>query len=423
MSRSSVNKLKKDDKQKSRNSWLPKLKDKIFGVRVYEDEDDQWDDDDTIVSTPFGVKHQVHVDFDSSNGFQGLPPEWEAMLASSNITKEEVIAQPDEVLKCLEVQSEFLKNEAAPSHRTVMPEYESNISLSDLVSSEDPTENFTDIKKIGEGAAGEVFVGTDKKTGEKVAIKKMSLSAQNMKMLLTEISIMKDSKHPSIVAYHESYVVEDKIWVVMELMDGGCLTDVLEQHDALKMTERQIAFVCREVLLGLQYIHECHRIHRDIKSDNVLVGGDGMVKIADFGYAAQLSKGKTKRQTIVGTPYWMAPELIRGSEYDQQVDIWSLGILLMELAEGEPPYMDFPPLRALFLITTKGIPGLKEPERWSTDMQEFLSQCLQLEPDERPVAKDLLKHPFLQNCCEPVEMLQCVQEAKKVKDDALKAFF
>ena len=252
-------------------------------------------------------------------------------------------------------------------------------------------------------------------------------------MLVTEISIMKESSHPSIVAYHESYLVNDKIWVVMELMSSGCLTDILDQFQFIQLTEPQIAFICGQVLSGLSFIHSCHRIHRDIKSDNILIGKDGSVKIADFGYAAQLTKTKSKRQTIVGvrlfflfflnarinsvlpqTPYWMAPELIRGLDYDYKVDIWSLGIMLMEMAEGEPPYMDYPPLRvctffflkysssffltnplfplfqALFLITTKGIPELKQPKKWSSEMTDFLSKCLTHNPVERCDANQLL---------------------------------
>ena len=133
----------------------------------------------------------------------------------------------------------------------------------------------------------------------------MLLSAQNIKMLVTEICIMKESAHPSIVSYLESYVVGDKIWLVMELMSGGCLTDILDQFDHVRLTEPQIAYICRQVLEGLRYIHNCNRLHRDIKSDNILVGDDGSVKIADFGYAAQLTKGRTKRTTVVGV--WTPP--------------------------------------------------------------------------------------------------------------------
>lgn len=198
---------------------------------------------------------------------------------------------------------------------------------------------------------------------------------------------MKTSDHPNIVKYHDSFLVNNSLWVVMEFMDGGCLTDILEEYDTVPLSESQIAYICRETLNGLAYIHSLDRIHRDIKSDNLLLNMDGKISIADFGYAAQLKGNKEKRTTIVGTPYWMAPELIRGQEYTakvfpplstlsllahtSKVDIWSLGIMIMEMAEGDPPYMEFPPLRALFLITTKGIPGLRDPDSWSSEFSDF----------------------------------------------------
>jgi len=202
----------------------------------------------------------------------------------------------------------------------------------------------------------------------------------------------------------------------MEFMGGGCLTDILEQFETLQMTEPQIAHVCKETLDGLQYIHSFHRIHRDIKSDNILLGMQGEVKLADFGYAAQLTAQKAKRNTIVGTPYWMAPELIRGQEYDQKVDIWSLGIMAMEMAEGEPPYMDFPPLRALFLITTKGIPPLKETDSWSANLQDFVAKCLEKDAEKRGNATDVLKHPFLKTSCTGLEFTPLIEKARKLKD-------
>jgi len=177
-----------------------------------------------------------------------------------------------------------------------------------------------------------------------------------------------------------------------------------------------IAHVCLQTLDGLKYIHSLHRIHRDIKSDNILVGAKGEVKLADFGYAAQLTEQKSKRNTIVGTPYWMAPELIRGQEYGIKVDIWSLGIMAMEMAEGEPPYMDFPPLRALFLITTKGIPPLKETDKWSPEFQDFVAQCLEKDADKRSDANALLSHPFLKTACKPNEFVPLIEQAKKLKD-------
>jgi len=240
-----------------------------------------------------------------------------------------------------------------------------------------------------------------------------------MKLLVTEIGIMKTSVHPNIVGYIDSFLVGETIWVVMEFMAGGCLTEVLEQYEnGVEMTESQIATVSKDTLQGLAYIHTLHRIHRDIKSDNLLLGDDGSVKLADFGYAAQLTQEKSKRNTIVGTPYWMAPELIRGQNYDQKVDLWSLGIMCMEMAEGEPPYMEFPPLRALFLITTKGIPDLKDMGRWSPEFRDFVKKCLDKDSDTRPEAAELLRHPFLRKCCHPSELVQLTQLAKRAKEKA-----
>jgi len=181
----------------------------------------------------------------------------------------------------------------------------------------------------------------------------------------------------------------------------------------LRLTERHIASVCRETLRGLQYIHNLNRIHRDIKSDNILLGVNGEVKLADFGYAAQLTAQRIVRTTVVGTPYWMSPELIHGNNYDTKVDIWSLGIMCMEMAEGEPPYIDLTPLRALFMITTKGIPPLKEPQQWTAEFRHFLAQCLQTSPGERPSATALLNHPFLQKAASCTELIAPIGVARQ----------
>jgi len=290
--------------------------------------------------------------------------------------------------------------------------------LSDLVNQVDnPNEIYEDHVKVGEGATGEVYLARDRRSKRRVALKKMQLTKDNRKMLITEIEIMKSSKHPNLVEYIDCFNVTGYLWVAMEFMDGGCLTDILEEFDYLQMTSNQIALVCRETLLGLCYLHSYHRIHRDIKSDNLLLNTTGEIKLADFGYAAQLTEGKSKRQTIVGTPYWMAPELIRGHEYTAKVDIWSLGIMIMEMAEGEPPYMEFPPLRALFLITTKGIPGLKEPNNWPADFKEFARLCLEIEPETRQDAKILLEHSFIKSSANPSEIGKLIAESKRIKKE------
>jgi len=272
------------------------------------------------------------------------------------------------------------------------------------------------MEKCGEGAAGEVFSAFEKDSKRRVAIKKMELGKENAKLITTEISIMKTSRHASIIEYFDSYAVEGQLWVVMEFMDGGCLTDILDEYESVALTESQIALICKQTLLGLEYIHQHQRIHRDIKSDNMLLNSSGAVKIADFGYAAQLTSDKIKRNTIVGTPYWMAPELIRGQDYSHKVDIWSTGIMMMEMAEGNPPYMEHPPLRALFLITTKGIPGLKSPDAWSSEFRQFVSLSLELEPNNRPDATQLLAHAFLKNSAPPAELALVIKRAKQSKE-------
>jgi len=374
------------------------------------------------VSAPYNVQHQIHVDFDSATGFSGLPPEWEAILKGSGISKSDAVANPSETLGALQALTAYQKEEERKNavkgsfvHENKpapLPE-ESPLTLQELVAKQDPTKiyTFTDADKIGEGAAGEVFLATCARG--RVAVKKMEINGENVKLLVTEIGIMKTSHHQNIVDYIDSYIVDERtLWVVMEFMDGGCLTDILEQFDEIKLTEGQIAHCCRETLKALSYIHSLHRIHRDIKSDNVLLTTNGEVKLADFGYAAQLTQKQQKRNTVVGTPYWMAPELIRGHDYGIKVDIWSLGIMCMEMAEGEPPYMEFPPLRALFLISTKGIPPLKEPHKWSNEFNEFFNLCIEKDVEKRPTADQLLKHPFLKHACEPKDFAQVVKQSR-----------
>jgi len=280
---------------------------------------------------------------------------------------------------------------------------------------------FKDQRKVGEGATGEVFLAYEITTGRQVALKKMGLTKDNTKMIITEIEIMKSSKHVNIVEYIDCFDVNDGngrfLVVAMEYMDGGCLTDILEEYENVQMTELQIAYVCRETLKGLAYMHSYHRIHRDIKSDNLLLNSKGEIKLADFGYAAQLTEAKAKRSTIVGTPYWMAPELIRGQDYNSKVDLWSLGIMIMEMAEGEPPYMEFPPLRALFLITTKGIPPLKNANDWTPQFLNFVSLCLDIDVEKRKSATELLDHPLLTHVAPAREINELFLKAKKIKQE------
>jgi p21-activated kinase 1 len=354
------------------------------------------------ISRPFNVQHTMHVQLDPASplGLSGLPPQWEAMLGASGISRAEVSAHPKEVLAVLQFHMGGGAPAKAPPSLPKRVQLEGALEQASLISQQDPTPLFRDLRKLGEGASGTVYLGTDVRSGKLVAIK--VAPASDLANLKTEIAIQKLSVHESIVAYVETFMHDEQLWIVLEFVHGGTLTEVL--GPTIAFPEPAVAFVCRQVLMGLAYLHRQHRLHRDIKSDNLLVGFSGDVKIADFGFAAGLTEEQDKRRSVVGTPYWMAPELIRGAEYDAKVDVWSLGITALEMAEGEPPHLHEPPLRALLLITTQPAPLLREgAERWSSKFRHFLKCALHVDAAKRASSEQLLMHPFLATACTKAE--------------------
>ncbi|KAI7901222.1 kinase-like domain-containing protein [Cokeromyces recurvatus] len=282
--------------------------------------------------------------------------------------------------------------------------------LQELCINSNPLLVYTDMMKIGQGASGGVFIAHRHGDDMPVAIKQMNLEKQPKKeLIINEIMVMKKSRQKNIVNFIESYLWNGDLWVVMEYMEGGSLTDVVTCN---MIMEGQIAAICKEVLEGLKHLHANGVIHRDIKSDNVLLSMQGDIKLTDFGFCAQLHEPQSKRTTLVGTPYWMAPEVVTRKAYDQKVDIWSLGILAIEMIEGEPPYLNENPLRALYLIANNGTPELQNPEALSDVFKDFLFLCLQVDPQFRPTAADLLKHPFLRKA-DPLYTLNPLIKAAK----------
>ncbi|KAF5277608.1 hypothetical protein FQA39_LY06101 [Lamprigera yunnana] len=272
-------------------------------------------------------------------------------------------------------------------------------ALQMVVSPKDPRESLEQFMKIGEGSTGTVCIARDRNTGRQVAVKKMDLRKQQRRELLfNEVVIMRDYHHANIVEMFDSYLVDDELWVVMEFLEGGALTDIVTHA---RMDEEQIATVCKQCLKALAYLHSQGVIHRDIKSDSILLAPDGRVKLSDFGFCAQVSQELLKRKSLVGTPYWMSPEVISRLPYGPEVDIWSLGIMVIEMVDGEPPFFNEPPLQAMRRIREMPPPKFKNSHRVSPRLQGFLERMLVRDPAQRATAAELLHHPFLRQAGPP----------------------
>ncbi|XP_072425490.1 serine/threonine-protein kinase PAK 4-like [Chiloscyllium punctatum] len=276
-----------------------------------------------------------------------------------------------------------------------------------VVNQTDPRKHLETLSQIGEGSTGIVCVATEKLTGRRVAVKRMDLRTQQRRELLfNEVVIMRDYHHENVVEMYSSHLVGDELWVVMELLQGGALTDIISYT---RMDEEQIATVCLSILKALAYLHSHGVIHRDIKSDSILLTLDGRVKLSDFGFCAQVNEEIPRRRSLVGTPYWMAPEVIARLPYGPEVDIWSLGIMVVEMIDGEPPYFSDSPVEAMKLLRDNLPPRPKLEHKVSPILRDFISCMLVHDVTERATSIKLLEHPFLLQAGSPDCLIALIQ--------------
>ena len=267
----------------------------------------------------------------------------------------------------------------------------------DFISSKgiDPEAEFDLIELVGQGNYGRVYKAIHKKTGKIYSAKIAYIEKVNeVESFKKEINILSQCNNQYIVRYYGSYIKGHQIWIILEFCDGGSLYELIKILPR-NLNEEEIASFIFMILKGLLFLHENKKIHRDVKTENILLTHDGIAKLADFGVSTQLMHSFSKKITKIGTPFYMSPEVIMQNKYDYKCDIWSLGITSIEMAEGEPPFAKVKGYWVLKKIITHPPKGLKNKEKWSKEFNDFFEKCLTYEPEKRPSAKELLKHPFI----------------------------
>lgn len=282
----------------------------------------------------------------------------------------------------------------------------------------DPDTIFSIGQRLGEGSFGLVCECKEVATGKPYAVKFVETDDEDDKTI-KEINILKDCDSPYIVRYFGCYAKDNILWIVMEYCPGGSVKDVMRLCKR-SLNEDEIAAILHCVVTGLVYLHAHKVLHRDVKASNILLSADGVAKLADFGVSAQLSHTIQRRESVVGSPHWMAPEVLVQDHlgYDNKADIWSLGITAIELAEGVPPRAGMHLAQVLLRIPSEPPPTLQDPNKWSVDIRDFIAKCLKKSPMDRPSAQELLSHPFVRRGAESQSLLRpIVEECLPILED------
>ncbi|CAH3162067.1 unnamed protein product, partial [Porites evermanni] len=283
----------------------------------------------------------------------------------------------------------------------------------------DPNTVWNLVGELGDGSFGKVYKAERKTDGALAAAKIIDVKDESeLDDFMVEIDILSECKHNHVVGMYEAYYHENKLWMMLEFCSGGALDDLILELER-GLTEEQIRIVCKQMFECLHFLHTHKVIHRDLKAGNLLLTNDGNIKLADFGVSAKNKKTVQRRTTFIGTPYWMAPEVIvtetcKDDPYDYKADIWSAGITLIELAEMQPPYHDMHPMRVLFKIPKADPPLLQFKNRWSNDFHDFLSRCVVKSAEMRSSAAELLEHPFITGVVDGKPLKELYNEAKAV---------
>jgi len=282
----------------------------------------------------------------------------------------------------------------------------------------DIVEAFEFKEKLGQGGYGAVFKAQHKETGFTMAVKVLAISGPGRADLQKEIDVLKKCRCPNVLSYYGTILRDNEIWILMDHCGVGSVKDLMKAC-VETLDEEQISMVTTQVLKGLAYLHAKGIVHMDVKAANILLTEEGAVKLADFGVSQQLQNASEQSDMLIGSPLWMAPEIILRNPYNFKADTWSLGITLIEMAEGRPPNRGVKNIEGLAAIPRMPPPTLSNPRAWSSIFHDFLSKCLTKDPSDRPSAMDLLSHPFIGNANGPVALNDLIKQSISVRSARL----